>query len=281
MKRPLDPDKYEIDPDDNLIREVVGPWASEKHERLKKYIDISKNVRQKFLTGPAGEASFIDLFSGTGRARIRDTKEVIDGSCVAAWKMSATGGKPFTKVAIADIDAEILDAAESRLRILRAPVTAYSGTAETICEKVVANLNPHGLHIAFLDPYNLNAIPFSLLQVLARVKRIDLLIHFSVNDLQRNLSKYLLQESSPLDRFAPGWRDRVRAGDQSRMRAEILEYWKQLLLTLKLRTTEAMELVRGPENQRLYWLALVAHDEKALEFWKKISTIGPKQIEMF
>ena len=282
MKRPLDPNKYEMDPDDGLIREVVGPWARDKHERLTKYIDISKNVRQKFLRGPAKEATFIDLYSGSGRARIRDSDDVIDGSCVAGWKAAEIGGRFFTRVIIADRDKEILAAAEYRLRIAGAPVQTYLGDAEDIVDKIRVSLNPHGLHFAFLDPYNLNDLPFSVLHAFAKCKRIDLLIHISLGDLQRNLTKYLSQANSPLDRFAPGWRQKVVGiGDQVIMRGKTFEHWRELLLTLSLHTTEAIELVRGPDNQRLYWLALVAHDPKALEFWTKISAIGPKQLNMF
>jgi hypothetical protein len=42
----------------------------------------------------------------------------------------------------------------------------------------------------------------------AGLNRIDMLIHVSVHDLQRNLRRYANREDSTLDRFAPGWRDR-------------------------------------------------------------------------
>lgn len=282
MRRPLDPDQYEIDPDDGLIRAVVGPWAREKHDRLAKYVDISKSVRNKFLVGPAKEATFIDLFSGPGRARIRDTDEIIDGGCVAAWKTSLKGGKAFTRVIVSDVDEEISSAAQKRLQVLNAPVESFSGAAESIVGEVRKSLNPYGLHVAFLDPFNLDALPFSLLREFALCKRIDLLIHISVGDLQRNLTKYLKQESGPLDRFAPGWRIKTKdMGDQAAMRARTFEHWKELLRSLKLQVAEAVELVRGSDNQRLYWLALVAHDAKALEFWDKIRHVGPRQLGMF
>jgi hypothetical protein len=39
--------------------------------------------------------------------------------------------------------------------------------------------------------------------------RIDMLIHISVHDLQRNLGIYSISKNGPLDRFAPGWRNCV------------------------------------------------------------------------
>jgi hypothetical protein len=41
-----------------------------------------------------------------------------------------------------------------------------------------------------------------LIRQLAGLNRIDMLIHVSVHDLQRNLRRYANREDSPLDRFA-------------------------------------------------------------------------------
>jgi hypothetical protein len=41
-----------VDPSDGLLVDEVGPWASEKHDRLKRYIAISKGPRAKFLRKP-------------------------------------------------------------------------------------------------------------------------------------------------------------------------------------------------------------------------------------
>jgi hypothetical protein len=61
--------KKAIDPSDGLVTDVVGPWAAEKHERLKKYIDAYRSARAMFLPpkGTSG-AAYIDLFSGPGRS---------------------------------------------------------------------------------------------------------------------------------------------------------------------------------------------------------------------
>src|SRR5271165_6274433 len=87
-----------INGDDGLIAEEVGIWAVEKHNYLKRYLNISSAARKKFLgVGKAG-ATFIDLFCATGRARIRETGEWIDGSALAAWKIAQQGGAPFSDI---------------------------------------------------------------------------------------------------------------------------------------------------------------------------------------
>jgi hypothetical protein len=60
-----------IDPNDNLVTDIVGPWASDKHARLRKYIDAYRSARAKFLPpNGTGGASYIELFSGPGRSMI-------------------------------------------------------------------------------------------------------------------------------------------------------------------------------------------------------------------
>jgi hypothetical protein len=50
VKKPV-----KFDPDDGLIIGEVGPWATEKHERLRKYIQASHGARARFLR-PQGTA---------------------------------------------------------------------------------------------------------------------------------------------------------------------------------------------------------------------------------
>jgi three-Cys-motif partner protein len=73
--------KKAIDPIDDLVADIVGPWAIEKHERLRKYIDAYRSARTMFLPPKGtGGAAYIDLFSGPGRSQIEDSGEFIDGS---------------------------------------------------------------------------------------------------------------------------------------------------------------------------------------------------------
>src|SRR3979409_2033082 len=88
--------------DDGLPVDEVGSWAKDKHDRLRKYVDASKAARRKFVQGSGG-ATFIDLFCGSGRAVVRETGEVIDGSPLVAYKSAVSGGVPFTEIHIADL----------------------------------------------------------------------------------------------------------------------------------------------------------------------------------
>jgi three-Cys-motif partner protein len=140
--------------DDGLPLDEVGGWAKDKHDRLRKYVDISRAARRKFVQGTGG-ATFIDLFCGAGRAVIRDTSEKIDGSPLVAFKCARDGGVPFSEIHIADASEESCRAAEMRIVSIGGSPTAAVGKAEETVDRVVNRLNPYGLHFAFLDPYNL------------------------------------------------------------------------------------------------------------------------------
>ncbi len=273
----LDPKRYELH-DDGLPREIVGSWTRDKHARLERYITISQAARSKYVGVGKGGATLIDLFSGPGVARIRDDGEVVPGSPLAMWQYAQTGKAPFTEVFVADYKRSLCEAASARLKSAGAPVTAFQGEALQTVKQIVQRLNPYGLHFAFLDPFNLDALPFEVIRHLATIERMDIIVHVSALDLQRNLQSYISNPGSSLDKFAPGWRDSV---DVSRpadvVRAKILEHWRSLVSDTGMEVARAAELVSGTANQRLYWLAFIARHKLALEFWDKIRVIGPQQ----
>jgi hypothetical protein len=39
---------------DGLLLDEVGIWAKEKHERLRKYVDITRATRRKWVMGTGG-----------------------------------------------------------------------------------------------------------------------------------------------------------------------------------------------------------------------------------
>ena len=258
--------------DDGLPLDEVGPWAKEKHERLRQYVDITREARRKFVEGPGG-ATYIDLYCGSGRSFIRDTGERIDGSPLVAFKSACGSRVPFSKIYIADTKEELCRAAEKRLTAAGTVPETFIGPAEQTVSQIIKRLNPIGLHFAFLDPFNLQDLPFSVLEAFSKVKRIDLLIHVSAQDLQRNLPSYIRAGDRRLDKFAPGWRQVIDTRrPQPAVRAAILEYWVKKTRALGLPPAKHAELISGvARNQRLYWLVLAARHDLARQLWNKIS----------
>ncbi len=262
-------DHYSLD-EQGLWVEHVGPWAPTKLKIVTDYIQASSAARRRYL---GSEAAYIDVFCGPGRSKIRTTGKLIDGSPVAAFSKAKGSLAPFTAMHISDADPDLLSSAEKRLTALGAPVHATPGPASSALPKIVQNLNSSGLHFAFLDPHNLGTLSFDLFQSLAKLKRIDIIVHVSLSDLQRNADRYTSAAHNEFDRFAPGWRDRIGTEmNQGSLRAAILQYWSDNVMALGLPRAEHCELITGTNNQRLYWLIFLGKHELAHDLWTKISS---------
>jgi three-Cys-motif partner protein len=261
-----------IDREDGLPLDVVGPWAGEKHEQLRRYIAISRGARRRFLPpGGSGGASYIDLYCSWGKSVIRDTSTVIDGSPLVAFKAAKGSDSAFSEIHLADMAAERCEAAVTRIRDLGGSAKGYTGSAQETVKAVLYALNPFGLHFAFLDPYNLQALPFSVIETLAQLKRIDILIHVSAQDLQRNLHLYTAQDDERLNIFMPGWRERVDIRQsQPALRAQLFDYWLGKIKNLGMMPARGVQLITGGKNQRLYWLVFISQSEFANRLWDEI-----------
>jgi three-Cys-motif partner protein len=262
------------DPEDGLPLDEVGAWAIEKHERLRRYVDISRGARAKFLLPKgSGGASYIDLYSGYGRAIIRDRGLLVDGSPLVAYRSALSGGVGFSEIHLADLNEAKCNVATARLARAGANVKAYVGAAAEIVDRIVEVLSPYGLHFAFLDPFNLQDLPFSIIENLGRLKRMDMLIHVSIQDLQRNLDAYTKLQDPTLDSFMPGWRNVVDVHQsQHAVRAGLLNFWLEKIKAAGLAPAGGIQLVTGEKNQRLYWLVFVSRNEFANSLWRKISS---------
>jgi three-Cys-motif partner protein len=264
-----DPEQY-TQGDDGLIVEKVGSWAVEKLKLVTDYVYASGGARKDYLgTG----AAYIDPFCGSGRSLIRGTTTFIDGSPVAAFKRALQSPGRFTSINISDSDEELLAVATNRLTALGAPVHPIPGPASEAMPKIVQSLDRYGLHLAFLDPYNLGALSFDLFKELAKLKRIDVIAHVSVSDLQRNAARYTDEDYDQFDKFAPGWRSNVSTDtNKATCRAAILKYWSDKVTALGLPQAKRWELIRGDQGQRLYWLILLARHPLAHGLWTKVSS---------
>jgi len=267
--------KRAIDPTDGLVTDIVGPWASEKHERLRKYIDSYRSARVMFLPPKgSGGAAYVDLFSGPGRSQVDESGEFVDGSPLVAYKSAQSSGTRFSNLHFNDLDRENVDALRQRIANLVATANCYNETAEVAVDHITYALNPAGLHFAFLDPYNLENLPFSIIEKLAKLPRMDMLIHVSIFDLQRNLRRYL-NDGRILDAFMPGWRTAVDVnGNDQAVRTQLLHHWLSLIKSLGTTPADGIELVSATGGQRLYWLVFVSAHQLGRRLWNDIRNVN-------
>lgn len=264
-----------FDPDDGLVIGEVGRWAVEKHERLERYIQASRGARAKFLP-PVGRggATYIELYSGAGRSLITGTSQIIDGSALVAFNAGCKSGHPFSAIHLSDLEAQNSSAVSQRIAGAGGKVTSYFGEASATVDKVMRSINPYGLHLAFLDPFSLGQLPFSVIERMLRVQRMDMIIHVSLQDLQRNFDLHS-RLGGVFEAFAPGWRDAVDVNQSTAaLRAAFIEYWLKMIRALGTQPATGIPLVVGENNQRLYWLVFLSSSPLGQRLWNDVQNLS-------
>jgi three-Cys-motif partner protein len=259
-------DKIVPDPVDGLPAMVVGRWVTdEKHQIIKRYIDASWAARQKFTS----QRTYIDLFAGTGRVKIKHTQTFLDGGPLAAWRIAQQKRGAFSDFFVADANPEFLTACETRLRKFGAPVKSAIGRADLTIDWVMPQLSKGGFHLALLDPFNAGHLHFSIIEKLATMQTVDIVVHLSTGDIQRNIASGLESERSPLDNFAPGWREVVQKhSSKHAMRDAFIEHWKLLVSKAGMRVCDTMYPVRNSKDSTMYWLCLLSRHPLAEKLWR-------------
>ncbi|WP_281718782.1 three-Cys-motif partner protein TcmP [Pandoraea apista] len=153
------------------------------------------------------------------------------------------------------------------------------GGARVLPDLVLEKL-PKGLHFAFLDPFNIEHLDFEIIRKLSARPHIDLLIHFSVMDVQRNIGGDFNQSSSRLDAAAPGWRRNLRLNEvpKHEQAGAYLEYWESLVTDLtQMQVAQSKPLFVNMNKGPLYRLIHLARHPLATKLWNKAALPASRQ----
>jgi three-Cys-motif partner protein len=169
--------------DDVLVREdVVGPWALEKHQRLRdyllEYIKILKS--QPWRRG----YEYIDAFAGSGTARLRDQDVRIDGSPRVALGLP----HPFTS-------HTFIESAPWRIEQLQRLQAEFPNRNIRIVEEdcnqfITRETTPRIRYrsqrraFAFLDAFS-TQVEYDTIHQIADTEAIEMLLHFPTMGLNR------------------------------------------------------------------------------------------------
>ncbi len=184
--------------DDQLPTRKVGPWTEDKLFFWNRYIEITTSAMVGHPKWPAGLV-YVDLFAGPGICELEESGRRIPGSILIA----ANAPKPFSRIIAAERESKLATALETRLKLT--PVAnltkVFRGDCNECIDKMVDEIPPRALSLAFIDPENLN-VDFETIKKLSACGQVDLLILFADRmDLVRNVDLYERQQSSVLDRM--------------------------------------------------------------------------------
>lgn len=264
--------------DDGYLAQCVGEWSQRKHEALFTYIEATSDPRWKFLHPdpgiPPGGAAYIDLFAGPGRARVRSTGTLVDGSPLLAMQHDAA---PFTKLILCEKDPENIAALRARTEHDNR-VLILEGDCHKSIDKVIAATPPNGLNFAFVDPYSLGQHEWETLAKLARVRRMDLLIHFPTMDAKRNFfqgTEARLTRALGTDEWQRGV---VKAKGLAKAAIETLR--KQLVpYGYTGQDVRSLDLENSKEGT-LYHLVFVSKDKLGDKIWQSVAKARGRQLSL-
>jgi three-Cys-motif partner protein len=140
---------------------------------------------------------------------------------------------------------------------------------------MVAAVPKGSLCMAYIDPYNLQYLSFSILQALAPL-RVDPAINFSIMDLRRNVASEANPDRARFDEAAPGWRDHVdeRGTSRSGMSLEFFNYWRNLASGLKFEHSRELPFVLNDGGAQLYRMVFFARHDLPKRIWSAVAR-GP------
>lgn len=217
--------------------------------------------------------AYVDLFSGPGICRNRETGGEFHGSALRAMACPT----PFTHLFFNDIDDDFIGALKSRQEQLHPTVTPTYSTLDCneatreIREKLPAN----ALVLAFVDPW-LFEITFSGLAALAERPSVDLIITFHTTPIKRNAH----QDVAAVDRFLDDedWRERYfsAVGNPSNPPTRVLIDGFRSRLRERLGYTYFGTPARIPTSgSTMFYLLFASRHHRSLDFWQKSLVILP------
>lgn len=247
----------------------VGRWVPDfKHVLLAKLIGGTCKARVKWP-----HRVFVDPFCGPGRIRVKGQTTTLDGGTVVAWRQSQATPPPFTSMLVGDLAPQRAQACVERLLALGAPATAFDGEAASTVPRMIEAIPKGALVLAYLDPYNLQYLSFEIIRALAGLPKIDIAVHFSTMDLQRNVDMELDDARARFDDAAPGWRTNIPVSTLSKtaLRLAFFAYWMGLVRGLGFEVSKEMPLARGDRGEPLYRLVFFSRHPLPNRIWGDVA----------
>ncbi|MGD1148424.1 MAG: three-Cys-motif partner protein TcmP [Thermoanaerobaculaceae bacterium] len=254
--------------DDGLLTPLVGEWGEEKYRLVRWYAAMfAKATRRKWHV-----RVYLDLFAGTGRARLEGSARIVPGTPLLALEATP----PFDRCIFCERDKSRLDVLERRVRAAfpnRDAVyilgDANSSVETTLAALPVGSRSRRVLGFCVLDPFGMSGLHFSTVEALA-VRYLDFLVLVpSGMDAARFWGKYESPDDDTVADFLglADWRERW-ADPVTRCHGLghfVLQQFAEQMATLRF-SRGPEKLVRAVDNKRpLYHLAFFSRNPLGLK----------------
>jgi three-Cys-motif partner protein len=270
--------------DDGLETPEVGPWAEDKYRIVSLYATLfSSGMKNKWDT-----RVYVDLYSGAGHVRVRDTQRLLFGSPLLAIQVPDS----FEKYVFCEEDPVRMKALVARTKRLapQADVSYIEGNCDDRIREIL-NATPRYskertvLSLCFVDPYDLG-IRFETLAALAD-RFTDFLVLLALHmDANRNYEHYVDEKSTKVALFLgdSGWREQWKLAQMTAMSFPMFlaDAFAARMESLGYLPPPRMKVIRLSEkNVPLYHLAIFSRNTRAYEFWGEVLKYSTDQLGLF
>jgi len=265
----------------------IGSWGEEKYHLVRNYAQMfAKSMKDKWQC-----RVYIDLFAGAGRAKIKGTGKIVDGSPLIALSID----DPFDRYIFCEENAKNIDALSKRVKAHYPSLDTHfvPGDANDSVDEILSLIPQYSstynvLGFCFVDPFKIDNLKFNTLRRLS-AKYMDFLVLIPTGmDARRNVSYYMKYNSRHVEKFTGrlNWRDEW---PQAEMRGENfgLFFIKQFCTSMadigyKYTTAEDSVEIRSTEkNLPLYRLAFFSKHPLAHKFWGDVKKYSTPQLNLF
>lgn len=208
--------------DDGLITPEVGFWGETKYRLVQNYADMFTAS----MKGKWDHLVYVDLFAGSGRALLDESKAIVPASPLLAMEIKY----PFTRYIFCEQDKTKLEALRSRVErdYPGNDVRLLLGDANQLADEILAEMPTYSrgskvLGFCFVDPYKLESLKFDTLRKLAQ-RFFDFLVLIPTGmDARRNMPHYVAKLGSKLDDFlgTTEWREKWAEAQKQNKSAEV------------------------------------------------------------
>jgi three-Cys-motif partner protein len=279
MKNRFDP--IEVVKEDGHPVMDVGDWALKKYRLVGHYCNI-------FTTAMRGKWNliYLDLFSGPGYVRLKESNQVIKNSGLIALNLK----NKFDHYIFNDLSEGNISALEFRIRSIGLSniCSLYNEDANACIEEILSKRptfdnKKRNLTFCFLDPFSLN-LSFDTIRILARENVDILMLHALQMDGNRNLTYYVREENERIERFTgnPDWR--IDFEKQGNIRGNFIKFlsdqYDANIRTLGYLNT-LKEMIVNNSGRGIYYLAFYSKHPLGIDFFEKARRKVDDQLELF
>lgn len=267
--------------DDGLITPDVGNWGEKKYKLVGHYCNIfSSSMKNKW------NLVYIDLFSGAGYTRIRESGTILKSSALIALSVPT----PFDYYAFNELDLEKHKALSERVNRYKngSPVNVFNLDANSSVETIIKSIpnfnNGKGnLIFCFVDPFSLN-LNFSTIKALA-AHRVDILLLLALQmDGRRNFGIYIDEENTRIESFLDNknWRTNFEKDYNEKTFIKFLsDQFDKKMESLSYKTDTDKQQIKTDSGLGLYYMAFYSKHTLGSKFFGTISRSSDDQLTLF